>query len=125
MWRQIFHDKLANLPADNWRVSTKESPAAGMTATGIHLTDAYMSMFETDGGSLCSHCPAGSLEPERGCSLLSCKISKQRDHFNSVLETPIYLPAIVSLDQGPGQRQRITSPLRTRTDPVCREPGGG
>ena len=39
------HDKLANLPANNWRVSSSESPAAGMTATGIHLTDAYLHIF--------------------------------------------------------------------------------
>lgn len=39
------HDKLANLPADNWRVSPKEAPAAGMTAMGIHQTDMYLTML--------------------------------------------------------------------------------
>ena len=39
------HDKLANLPADNWRVSLEESPAAGMTAMGIHQTDIYLTTF--------------------------------------------------------------------------------
>ena len=39
------HDKLANLEVDNWRVSSSESPAAAMTATGIHITDSYINMF--------------------------------------------------------------------------------
>lgn len=39
------HDKLSNVPPGDWRRSAKESPAAGMTAMGIHLTDAYVSLF--------------------------------------------------------------------------------
>jgi predicted dehydrogenase len=33
------HDKFLNLDADNWRLNAAEAPVAGMTATGIHLTD--------------------------------------------------------------------------------------
>jgi predicted dehydrogenase len=39
------HDKLANVAAGDWRTSTKDAPAAGMTAMGIHLTDAYLALF--------------------------------------------------------------------------------
>lgn len=39
------HDKLANVPADDWRANPVDAPAAGMTGMGIHLTDAYLSMF--------------------------------------------------------------------------------
>lgn len=39
------HDKLANVPAGDWRTSSKEAPAAAMTAMGIHLTDAYLGLF--------------------------------------------------------------------------------
>ena len=39
------HDKLKNLSPDDWRAKDAESPAAAMTATGIHLTDAYLNMF--------------------------------------------------------------------------------
>jgi len=39
------HDKLAKVPADDWRASPVDAPAAGMTGMGIHLTDAYLNMF--------------------------------------------------------------------------------
>ena len=39
------HDKLANVPADDWRANPVDAPAAGMTGMGIHLTDAYLNMF--------------------------------------------------------------------------------
>lgn len=39
------HDRLANVPDGNRRTSSKESPAAGMTAMGIHLTDAYLGLL--------------------------------------------------------------------------------
>jgi predicted dehydrogenase len=39
------HDKLANVPLTDWRTSSAEAPAAGMTGMGIHLTDAYLNML--------------------------------------------------------------------------------
>ncbi|MEH6494535.1 MAG: Gfo/Idh/MocA family oxidoreductase [Pseudomonas marincola] len=39
------HDKLINVPAGDWRTSKAVSPAAGMTAMGIHLTDLLISFF--------------------------------------------------------------------------------
>jgi predicted dehydrogenase len=39
------HDKLANVPQGDWRTSPKDAPAAGMTAMGIHLTDAFIHML--------------------------------------------------------------------------------
>ena len=39
------HDKLANVPVDDWRANPVDAPAAGMTGMGIHLTDAYLNMF--------------------------------------------------------------------------------
>jgi predicted dehydrogenase len=33
------HDKLANLPLDNWRANPEITPAAGITGMGVHLTD--------------------------------------------------------------------------------------
>ena len=41
------HDKLANLPADNWRADPKFAPAAGMTGMGVHLTDLMIWLFGT------------------------------------------------------------------------------
>jgi predicted dehydrogenase len=39
------HDKLAAVAAGDWRASAKEAPSAGMTAMGIHLTDAFIELF--------------------------------------------------------------------------------
>jgi predicted dehydrogenase len=39
------HDKLIGVPAGDWRTSKAVSPAAGMTAMGIHLTDLFISFF--------------------------------------------------------------------------------
>jgi predicted dehydrogenase len=39
------HDKLANVPPGDWRTSPKDAPAAGMTAMGIHLSDAFIDLF--------------------------------------------------------------------------------
>jgi predicted dehydrogenase len=39
------HDKLANVPQGDWRTSPKDAPAAGMTAMGIHLSDAFIDLF--------------------------------------------------------------------------------
>ncbi len=39
------HDKFVTLSADNWRLDPAEAPVAGMTATGIHLTDLSTLLF--------------------------------------------------------------------------------
>ena len=39
------HDKLANVPQGDWRTSPKDAPAAGMTAMGIHLSDAFIDLL--------------------------------------------------------------------------------
>ncbi len=39
------HDKLIHVPADDWRTRKEVSPAAGMTAMGIHLSDLMISFF--------------------------------------------------------------------------------
>lgn len=41
------HDKLIGVPKGDWRTSKAVSPAAGMTAMGIHLTDLLISFFGT------------------------------------------------------------------------------
>jgi predicted dehydrogenase len=39
------HDKFLSLNADNWRLQPDHAPAAGMTATGIHLTDLAVKLM--------------------------------------------------------------------------------
>ncbi|MEK9677798.1 MAG: Gfo/Idh/MocA family oxidoreductase [Rhodospirillaceae bacterium] len=86
------HDKLANMPADNWRISKAESPGAAMTATGIHITDAYANMF----GSVdevfamtATRNPANA-----NGDVLSFQVrfkSGATGYFSSILETPLYM----------------------------------
>jgi predicted dehydrogenase len=38
-------DKFLALPADNWRLSSREAPAGPMTATGIHLLDLSVALL--------------------------------------------------------------------------------
>ena len=38
-------DKFLSLPADNWRLSSREAPAGPMTATGIHLLDLSVGLL--------------------------------------------------------------------------------
>ncbi len=40
------HDLFAALEPGNWRLDRKESPAGGLTATLIHLTDLSISLFD-------------------------------------------------------------------------------
>ena len=39
------HDKFLGLDKQNWRLSASQAPAAGMTATGIHLTDLSIKLL--------------------------------------------------------------------------------
>ncbi len=39
------HDIFLGLSADNWRLDAAQAPVAGMTATGIHLTDLSAALF--------------------------------------------------------------------------------
>ena len=39
------HDKFLSLAKNNWRLDPEHAPAAGMTATGIHLTDLAVKLM--------------------------------------------------------------------------------
>jgi predicted dehydrogenase len=39
------HDRFLHLPKENWRLNAEHAPAAGMTATGIHLTDLAVKLM--------------------------------------------------------------------------------
>ena len=39
------HDKFTTLDSSNWRLNAAEAPVAGMTATGIHLTDLAVALL--------------------------------------------------------------------------------
>ncbi|MCP4385299.1 MAG: Gfo/Idh/MocA family oxidoreductase [Hyphomicrobiales bacterium] len=39
------HDRFMTLAKDNWRLDPEQAPAAGMTATGIHVTDLSVQLM--------------------------------------------------------------------------------
>ncbi len=86
------HDRLANLASDNWRVSSVESPAAAMTATGIHITDSYINMFgpvEQIFAMTATRNPANANGDILNFSLRFK--SGATGALNSILETPLYM----------------------------------
>lgn len=86
------HDKLINVPPTDWRRSATESPAAGMTAMGIHLSDAYVNLF---GPAAEVHAMTAKrvLEGENGdvVSVLLRFESGATAYLNAILYTPLYL----------------------------------
>ena len=86
------HDKLADVPDGDWRTSSVDSPVAGMTAMGIHLSDAYLNMLGpitevfAQTVHLVGAAPTGDL--------VSVQVgfeSGASGYFSSVLATPLFL----------------------------------
>jgi predicted dehydrogenase len=86
------HDKLANVPANDWRRSTAESPAAGMTAMGIHLTDALIGLLGPV-RKVYAATASRVLNSENGdvVSALMHFDSGATGYINAILVTPHYL----------------------------------
>src|SRR3954447_24133458 len=86
------HDKLANVPAGDWRTSPKDAPAAGMTAMGIHLTDLFVDLFgpmsEVYGATT-----SRVAYPDNGdvISVHARFASGATGYLNAILVTPLYL----------------------------------
>jgi predicted dehydrogenase len=86
------HDKLANVPAGDWRTSSKDAPAAGMTAMGIHLSDLFVALL----GPPCEAFAVTTSRvayPENGdvVSALVRFESGATGYLNAILVTPHYL----------------------------------
>ncbi|MGV6876477.1 Gfo/Idh/MocA family protein [Pseudochelatococcus sp. B33] len=86
------HDKLVNVPQHDWRRSAKESPAAGMTAMGIHLSDAYVNLFGP-ASEVYALTADRVLRSENGdvVSVLLRFESGVTAYLNAILATPLYL----------------------------------
>lgn len=86
------HDKLANVPAGDWRSSPKDAPAAGMTAMGIHLSDLFVELLgpAREAFALVASRVA---YPETGdvISALLRFESGATGYLNAILVTPHYL----------------------------------
>jgi predicted dehydrogenase len=90
------HDKLASVPAGDWRASPKDAPAAGMTAMGIHLTDLFVDLL---GPAREAYAVTTSrvAYPENG-DVVSALIrfeSGATAYLNAILVTPHYLSLTV------------------------------
>jgi predicted dehydrogenase len=86
------HDKLANVPAGDWRASPKDAPAAGMTAMGIHLSDLFVELLgpASEGFAVTTSRVA---YPDNG-DVVSALIrfeSGATGYLNAILVTPHYL----------------------------------
>lgn len=86
------HDKLINVPTTDWRRSATESPAAGMTAMGIHLSDAYVNLFGPV-AEVQAMTAKRILPGDNGdvVSVLLRHHSGVTSYLNAVLYTPLYL----------------------------------
>ena len=65
------HDRFLALSPDNWRLSTAEAPAGGMTATGIHLLDLAIELLGTP-ASVYAPCATLASAIPNGDSLSVC-----------------------------------------------------
>ena len=86
------HDKLANMPAEDWRTSVIDAPAAAMTAMGIHQTDAYIHML----GDIAEvHAQtARRVVPSGSGDVVSVQMrfeSGATGYFSAILVTPLFL----------------------------------
>jgi predicted dehydrogenase len=86
------HDKLAGVPAGDWRAAKAHSPIPAITGMGIHLTDAFIHML----GSVAEvHAQSARrvLEAEGG-DVASVQLrfrSGATGFLNCILMTPLYL----------------------------------
>ncbi len=86
------HNKLANVPKGDWRRSPKEAPAAGMTAMGIHLTDALISLLgPVDTVYAATASRVSGYETGDVVSALMRFKEGATGYINAVLVTPLYL----------------------------------
>jgi predicted dehydrogenase len=86
------HDKLARLPATDWRASTSDAPAAGMTAMGIHLTDLFVHLLGPAREAF-AMTSKRVLAAENG-DVVSAQIrfgNGATAYLNAILATPLYL----------------------------------
>ncbi|WP_206995444.1 Gfo/Idh/MocA family protein [Trinickia mobilis] len=85
------HDKLANVPTENWRFTDTDLAPLPMTATGIHLSDLLLDMLGdvTEVYAASPRRDAGAVS--RSLSLHLRFASGATGYVSSILETPLYM----------------------------------
>jgi predicted dehydrogenase len=84
----FVQDKFLTLPADNWRLSSKEAPAGPMTATGIHLLDLSVGVFGTARRVFASVKTLGSHLTNGDTLAILVEFGKGHALLNACLATP-------------------------------------
>jgi len=84
----FVQDKFLSLPADNWRLSSKEAPAGPMTATGIHLLDLSVGVFGTARRVFASVKTLGSHLTNGDTLAILVEFGKGHALLNACLATP-------------------------------------
>jgi predicted dehydrogenase len=85
----FVQDKFLSLPADNWRLSSREAPAGPMTATGIHLLDLSVGVMGRAARVFASvRQLASQLTNGDTLAILVCHESGAHSLLNACLATP-------------------------------------
>jgi predicted dehydrogenase len=85
------HDKLANVPTENWRFTDTHLAPLPMTGTGVHMTDLLLDLLGnvTDVFAAAPTAETGGIS--RTLSLHLRFASGATGYVNSTLETPFYM----------------------------------
>ena len=95
------HDKLADVPPGDWRTAPSDAPAAGMTAMGIHLSDAFVHLFGPI-AEVFAMTASRVAYPDNG-DVISTSVrfaSGATGHFKAILVTPLYINFTVFGSEG-------------------------
>ena len=105
------HDKLANVPPDDWRTAPRDAPAAGMTAMGIHLTDAFVHLIGPI-TEVFAMTAARVAYPDNGDVVsVQCRFaSGATGHLNAILVTALYINFTVFGPEGWAELRNDTHP---------------
>ena len=105
------HDKLANVPEGDWRTSPKDAPAAGMTAMGIHLTDAFIDLFGPIAEVYASTSSRVAYKNNGDVIAVHTKFaSGATGHINAVLVTPNHIGYTVLGSEAWVELKNLTHP---------------
>jgi predicted dehydrogenase len=85
------HDKLANVPTENWRFTDTHLAPLPMTATGVHLTDLMLDLLG-DVSEVYAASPRRDDDAvSKALSLHLRFYSGATGYVSSILETPLYM----------------------------------
>jgi predicted dehydrogenase len=105
------HDRLTGLDPSNWRAAGAGQPPAGMTGTGVHMTDAFIHMFG-EIGQVYALTARRALDWEDGdvVSVLLRFQSGLTGYLNAVMATPRYTRLLVQGSERWAEARNETHP---------------